>query len=70
MVVVGVDPHKHTHTAVAVDHNGRELGQLTVKARAEGHRRLIRWAGQFPGPMMWGVEDCRQVSGRLYSNAT
>jgi transposase len=69
MVVVGVDPHKHTHTAVAVDHNGRELGQLTVKARAEGHRRLITWAGQFtsqfPGPIVWGVEDCRQVGGRL-----
>jgi hypothetical protein len=30
MVVVGVDPYKHSHTAVAVDHNGRELGQITV----------------------------------------
>ena len=65
MVVVGVDPHKHTHTAVAIDHNGRELGQLTVKARPPGHRRLITWAGQFPDPIVWGVEDCRQVGGRL-----
>jgi transposase len=37
MVVFGVDPHKHSHTVVAVDHSGRQLGQLTVSAsgRAE-----------------------------------
>lgn len=65
MVVVGVDPHKHTHTAVAVDENGRKLGHLTVKARPGGHRQLLKWAGNFPGPLVWGVEDCRQVGGRL-----
>ncbi|HEY7594655.1 MAG TPA: IS110 family transposase, partial [Actinophytocola sp.] len=32
MVVVGVDVHKRTHTFVAVDEVGRELGQRTVEA--------------------------------------
>jgi hypothetical protein len=30
MVVVGVDPHKRTHTAVAVGGIGQQLAQITV----------------------------------------
>lgn len=44
MVVVGVDPHKHSHTAVAVDHNGRQLGEITVgntTCRADPVTRLV-----------------------------
>jgi hypothetical protein len=33
MVLLGVDPHKDTHTVVAVDHAGRQLDQTTVAAR-------------------------------------
>jgi hypothetical protein len=32
MVVVGADVHKRTHTFVAVDEVGRQLGSLTVSA--------------------------------------
>jgi transposase len=42
MIVVGVDPHKQTHTAVAVDRQtGELLGGLTVRAGEEGHARLL-----------------------------
>jgi transposase len=34
MVVIGIDPHKRSHTAVAVDEVGRKLGQLTVASTA------------------------------------
>jgi hypothetical protein len=44
MMVVGVDPHKQTHTAVAVDGLGRKRGQKTVKARRDGHLTLLVWA--------------------------
>jgi transposase len=65
MVILGVDPHKQTHTVVAVDENGKQLGQLTVKARREGHLRMLRWACRFDGDRVWGIEDCRGVSGNL-----
>jgi transposase len=65
MVVFGVDPHKKTHTVVAVDEHGAQLGVKTVQARDAGHRALLRWARGFAGPRRWAVEDCRHVAGRL-----
>jgi transposase len=65
MVVLGIDPHKQTHTAVAVDVHGRKLAQLTVPAHAEGHVRLAGWARQHGQDRLWAVEDCRHVAGGL-----
>lgn len=66
MVKVGVDVHKHTHCAVAVDSLGRELGQVTVRATDAGHRQLLRWARRrFGEDVEFAVEDCRHVSTRL-----
>jgi transposase len=64
MVIVGIDAHKHTHTAVAVDEVGRRLATNTVRANTAGHLELIGWASQFEA-RSWAVEDCRHVSGRL-----
>jgi len=44
MVLLGVDPHKDTHTVVAVGQAGRQLGQTTVAARTSGHAELLGWA--------------------------
>ncbi|MHA6792583.1 IS110 family RNA-guided transposase [Pseudonocardia bannensis] len=65
MVVVGVDPHKHSHTAVAVDSNGHELGQITVGNTAAELVRLLAWVQRWPGPRRWAIEDCRHVAGAL-----
>jgi transposase len=66
MVVGGADVHKRTHTFVAVDEVGRQLGQLTVRADGKGHAKVLRWARQlFPGERRWGIEDCRHLSARL-----
>ena len=66
MMVVGVDPHKQTRTAVAVDELGRKKAQKTVRARRDGHRELIAWARQAcPGGRIWAVEDVRHVAGGL-----
>ena len=44
-VMIGVDPHKGTHTAVAVEGRTSEsLSEFTVRARDEGHERLLGWA--------------------------
>jgi hypothetical protein len=50
MVVVGVDPHKDSHTVVAVDQTGRQLAQLTVSARTDGQLQLLDCARQLPVP--------------------
>jgi len=67
VVVVGVDVHKQTHCAVAVDEGGRQLmPPVTVRATDAGHRQLLRWATRkFEGAVLFAVEDCRHVSTRL-----
>ncbi len=37
MVTIGVDPHKQTHTAAAVNELGVELGHRTAPARPAGN---------------------------------
>jgi transposase len=66
MMVIGVDPHKGSHTAAAVDELGREKGRKSVPARREGHRELIAWARALaPGGRRWAVEDVRHVASGL-----
>ena len=66
MVVVGADVHKRTHTFVAVDEVGRKLGEKTVKATSVGHAEAIMWARErFGTELVWGIEDCRNMSARL-----
>lgn len=69
MVVLGVDPHKKTHTAVAADAAGRQSATITVQATAAGHLKLFRWAAQYP-EHRWAVEDGRHVAGRLLRDLT
>lgn len=66
MMVVGIDPHKRTHTAVVVDDLGRKKADKTVQARGDGHFELLAWARQVaPCGRVWAVEDVRHVAGRL-----
>ena len=63
MVTIGVDPHKQTHTGVAVDPLGVQIAQLTVAARGEGFGQLLEWARKLDGERAWVIEDVRHVSG-------
>jgi transposase len=66
VIVIGIDPHKQTHTAVAVDRaTGAELAELTVRARTPGFERLVAWARDLDGERLFAVEDGRHVSGHL-----
>jgi hypothetical protein len=51
------DPHKDTHTVVAVDRAGRQLDQRTVPARMLGHGELVGWARIRWPERIWAVED-------------
>ena len=64
MIVIGVDSHKRTHTAVAADETGRKLGEVTVSAISAGHLELVRWAARF-AERRFALEDCRHLSRRL-----
>ena len=59
MIVIGVDVHKHSLTAVAVDEAGRLLDETTVAA-ANGE--LLDWARELGGERLWALEDCRQLT--------
>lgn len=65
MVTIGIDPHKHSHTAVALhDGTAAVLDSITVAAHDAGHQQLMAWAAGFPD-RTWAVEDVRHVSARL-----
>ena len=63
VIVIGIDPHKTTHTAVAVDAvSGEQRGELTVPARQAGHAELLAWARSLAPQRRFALEDCRHVS--------
>jgi transposase len=66
MVTIGVDPHKKTHSAVAVDAVGAVLDGRTERAKRDGFGGLLAWArGLADSDRVWVIEDCRHVSGAL-----
>nr|WP_306307694.1 hypothetical protein [Nocardia araoensis] len=44
MIVIGIDAHKRTHTAVAADELGRQLSTKTVGTTSNDHLKLLKWA--------------------------
>jgi transposase len=56
VVIIGIDPHKATHTAVAVDENEAVLSKLEVRAARDQRDRLLRWAARFE-ERTWAVES-------------
>jgi transposase len=46
--MIGVDPHKASHTAVAINAAEESLGQLRVRACAGQAERLLAWAQAWP----------------------
>ena len=55
-VVGGVDTHRDTHTAAAVDDSGRNLGTETFPATTEGYRTLLGWLQGFGTIRSIGIE--------------
>ena len=53
--MIGVDPHKGSHTAVALGADEAVLGQVRVRASAAQAERLLTWAKSWP-ERTWAVE--------------
>jgi len=62
MIVIGVDVHKHSLTAVAVDELGRAVAERTSAVTAEP---LVEWARALEAERLWALEDCRHVTRGL-----
>lgn len=54
-VIIGVDPHKATHQAVAVDDSETEIGRISVRATRNQTERLLTWSGPF-AERVWAIE--------------
>jgi transposase len=54
-VMIGVDPHKGSHTAVAISPAEELLGELRVRVSASQAQRLLEWAAAWP-QRTWAIE--------------
>ena len=54
-VIIGVDPHKASHTAVAIDVSEDELARKKVRASRAQVEQLLAWAEPFP-TRLWAIE--------------
>jgi transposase len=63
-VMIGVDPHKASHTAVAIGAAEEPVGQLRVRASAAQAERLLAWAQAWP-QRTWAVEGADGVGHLL-----
>src|SRR6202050_2427521 len=54
-VMIGVDPHKGSHTAVVIGPAEEPLGELRVRASAAQAGKLLEWAAAWP-QRTWAVE--------------
>jgi transposase len=64
VVMIGVDPHKGSHTAVALGADEAVLGQVRVRASAAQAERLLAWAQAWP-ERTWAVEGARGLGHLL-----
>src|SRR5512135_3937456 len=54
-VMIGVAPHKGSHTAVVIGPAEEPLGELRVRASAGQAEKLVAWAADWP-ERAWAVE--------------
>ena len=58
MVMIGIDPHKRTHTAVAIDTHEGVLGERLVHATGAQVPELLEWAKRLDGgERVWAIES-------------
>jgi transposase len=63
-VMIGVDPHKTSHTAAALDEHGHLLDRQRVPATLEGYETLRGWAARWPD-RRWAVEGAHGLGRAL-----
>ncbi|MFB7533819.1 transposase [Streptomyces sp. NPDC056178] len=65
MILLGVDPHKSTHTATAVEpESNQQVGTMRIEASLTDYRRLLAWAKRWP-QRKWAVENANGLGRHL-----
>nr|WP_251014416.1 IS110 family transposase [Rhodococcus qingshengii] len=65
MIVIGIDPHKSTHTATALDSAiHTDLGSIRIDASITEYKRLIVWAKAWPD-QHWAIENADGLGHHL-----
>ena len=60
-VMIGIDPHKGSHTATVLDEAEHELGRLKVRAGQAQLAELLAWAAPFE-TRTWAIESAGSVT--------
>src|SRR5207245_296327 len=55
-IIIGVDPHKGSHTAVAIDRDEMQLAKVQVRSTRHQVDQLLRWASGFE-ERTWAIES-------------
>ena len=56
VTTIGIDPHKATHTAVAVDDHETVVSELLVRADRDQVPNLVQWAEHLDGgERIWAI---------------
>jgi transposase len=62
--IIGIDPHKGSHTAAVIDRDEELVGEVAVRADHHQRARLLDWATRFE-PRIWAVEGATGVGALL-----
>lgn len=66
VTTIGIDPHKATHTATAINDTEQILGEVTVAADQTQVKRLVLWADQLgTNGRVWAVESAGGLGSLL-----
>jgi transposase len=62
--IIGIDPHKGSHTAAVLDGSETVIGELQVVADRRQRERLLRFAADFT-PRTWAIEAASGLGALL-----
>ncbi len=65
VIIIGIDPHRSTHTATALEPaTNTDLGSLRLEATLEEYARLLTWSKTWP-QRTWAIENAEGLGHHL-----
>jgi transposase len=64
-IIIGIDTHKASHVAVAIDSQGTRLAALSIPANTKGYRKLERWSCPLGEVHAFGIEGTGSYGAEL-----
>ena len=64
-IIIGVDTHKSSHIAVAINTQGAKLGSLTIPTTSQGYCDLEQWAQALGSVKAFGIEGTGSYGAAL-----